>query len=728
MDERVRDVAGHGGAEMTRAHPSGQAGSKGKRTRPVSLRVFLTRLIWLCVLPLFLLAMWFAFVHVRTLRSQKDLEIADRAHNVAVAVNRIVESHIAGLRQLAASPHLDNPDRREDLHRAAQGFKDSFGCDMILSDPSMRMLLHTGVPYGKPLPMLPRPRGHAAAPAALETGKPALGDLFIGSLNKKPLVAAAVPVIREGKARFLLLSIMPADMFQRYLESVALPAELTLKLLDGGNETIARRPPGPDRGKSSGPEDFRRFSAKLPSFRWSVVIEVPSRVYNAPIYATSSALAAAIAFFTFASILIGKLAGRRLSVSVEALAGGAPNPPDIPPIAEIEKARGLMKEADAARRSAESTLRESEERYRSLLEAAPVAIGVHCEGHVVFANPAALRMFGADSYDLLIGRPVTEILLPEGLDRYRERMERILSGEADPYPAEEVLRKLDGTPVDVELMASPITFCGKPAVQVIVSDITGRRRAEEEVRRLNEELEERVRERTAQLEAANRELEAFSYSVSHDLRAPLRAIDGYSRILLEDYASRLDAEAIRICGVISASARGMGKLIDDLLAFSRISRSAVNPSPVDMQTLSRSIYHELTTPTERERIDFHVGALPPALADPTLIRQVWANLLSNAVKYSSKRERARIEVAAGEDGDEVVYTVKDNGAGFDMRYAGKLFGVFQRLHGANEFHGTGVGLAIVQRIIHRHGGRIWAEGEVGAGAKFHFTMKHGGRL
>jgi len=237
---------------------------------------------------------------------------------------------------------------------------------------------------------------------------------------------------------------------------------------------------------------------------------------------------------------------------------------------------------------------------------------------------------------------------------------------------------------------------------------------------------QKVRVANQQLETANKELEAFSYSVSHDLRAPLRAIDGYSHILLEDHASRLDAEGKRVCSVISESARNMGKLIDDLLAFSRVGRTAIQSSAIDMAAMARSIFFELTTPEGRERVDFQVGPLPSAVGDPTLIRQVWRNLLSNAVKFSSKKERSVIDVGASRQGDEMVFSIRDNGAGFDMMYADKLFGVFQRLHSMKEFEGTGVGLAIVQRILHRHGGRVWAEGDPGKGASLHFTMGKGG--
>ncbi len=259
-------------------------------------------------------------------------------------------------------------------------------------------------------------------------------------------------------------------------------------------------------------------------------------------------------------------------------------------------------------------------------------------------------------------------------------------------------------------------------IDALGREIEVRKQAERELRQLNEELESRVVERTAQLEAAVKELEAFAYSVSHDLRAPLRAIDGFARVLAEDYVPSLDAEGKRVCAIISDNTRQMGQLIDDLLAFSRLSRADMEPVPIDMEALAEAAFRQLTTPESRARIDFRLGALPPAVGDPTLVGQVWVNLLSNAIKFSSKRERAIVEVGCQESAGESIYYVRDNGAGFDMQYAQKLFGVFQRLHGEREFEGTGVGLAIVQRVIRRHGGRVWGESEVDSGATFYFTL------
>jgi signal transduction histidine kinase len=243
-----------------------------------------------------------------------------------------------------------------------------------------------------------------------------------------------------------------------------------------------------------------------------------------------------------------------------------------------------------------------------------------------------------------------------------------------------------------------------------------------QVHRLNAELEQRVVARTQQLEAANDELEAFSYSVSHDLRAPLRAIDGFSHILQEDYSGKLDDEGKRLLNVVRDNTSRMGRLIDDILQFSRTGRTELNSSEIDMEQMAHEVFAELLADVADSKVQLEIEHLPSARGDSAMMRQVFVNLLSNAIKFSGARKKPEIRVGATLKEAETIYFVKDNGVGFSMQYADKLFGVFQRLHSMNEFEGTGIGLAIVKRIITRHGGRVWAEGKVNEGATIYFAL------
>jgi PAS domain S-box-containing protein len=374
------------------------------------------------------------------------------------------------------------------------------------------------------------------------------------------------------------------------------------------------------------------------------------------------------------------------------------------------------------RKRAEDALHSSEERYRSLVELSPDALFVVSDDRIVFINSAGVRLLGAGAARELFGKPVREIIYPSSWKRFQQRLAQ-MGADARPLPfIHQKLNRADGNAVDVELAATPLIFEGKTAAQFIAHDLTERIRSEAEIRRLNVDLERRVTERTAELESANKELEAFSYSVSHDLRAPLRHIEGFVEILLTTKATKLDAESSQHLQTIADASQKMGRLIDDLLSFSRTARTEVNKTRFALDDLVRTAIRELEHDIGNRHIEWTLAPLPKVEADLALLRQVMLNLLSNAIKYTRPRKVACIEIGSLPGEAEHIIFVRDNGVGFDPRYRHKLFGVFQRLHRSSDFEGTGIGLANVRRTIARHGGRTWAEAELDKGATFYFSL------
>ncbi|MBI1993892.1 MAG: MASE1 domain-containing protein [Deltaproteobacteria bacterium] len=389
---------------------------------------------------------------------------------------------------------------------------------------------------------------------------------------------------------------------------------------------------------------------------------------------------------------------------------------------QLKETNDLLCEEILERRRVEEILQASERRLAGILDiAADAIISVDGAQRIRLFNQGAEKIFGYAAEEVL-GRPLG-MLLPE---RFVEAHHRhIQEFAAVPETARrmgerrEIFgRRKDGREFPAEASISKLDLSGQTAFTVILRDITGRRGAEEEIHRLNENLKRRA----VELEAVNRELESFSYSVSHDLRAPVRRIEGFSSSLLEEYEKQLGEKGRDYLRRIRASCEQMARLIEDLLQLSRVTRSKMHREPVDLSALARQITVELQKSDPGRRIQSVIGEGLVASGDARLLRVALENLLVNAWKFTGKRDDPRIEFGVVQMNGQPIYYVRDNGVGFDMAYADRLFGAFQRLHEETEFPGTGIGLATVQRIIHRHGGRVWAESAVGQGATFYFTL------
>ena len=388
------------------------------------------------------------------------------------------------------------------------------------------------------------------------------------------------------------------------------------------------------------------------------------------------------------------------------------------------------------RKKAQQALIESEKKYRTLFDSMNqgVVFQDH-DGSILEANRAAQEILGLP-VELVQGKTIPEInwrmISEDGselqaldhpvMETYRtgEAQHNVVIGIDSPITNKIIWLSMDTSPIFINENKTP------DKVFSVFSEITKQKNAEDQLYLMNETLEKRVEERTSELLALNKELEAFAYTISHNLRAPLRAINGFTRILCEEYQGIIDDEGKHLCEVILGNTLKMARLIDDLLAFSRLGRSEMIMTPVDQNQIITQVYRELTSGTPDPDVVFTVDALPVVNGDYNMLKQVWTNLIDNSLKFTSRCGQRTIHIFCTHDKEELTFHIRDNGAGFDMKYATKLFGVFQRLHNEQDYPGTGVGLAIVQRIIQRLGGRIWAEGEVNKGSTFHFVLRNAG--
>jgi PAS domain S-box-containing protein len=429
----------------------------------------------------------------------------------------------------------------------------------------------------------------------------------------------------------------------------------------------------------------------------------------------------------------------------------------IKELSDIRRQIAELEKSEAERKLAEKNLIESEERYRTAIEHSNDGVALVRGNQHIFVNQKFLEMFGYDKPEDIIGNPTYTTVHTDDRKMVMEYNRKRQKGEPVPSRYEFKGIKKDGTVIFVEVSVAATVFRGEPCSLAYLRDITFRKQAEEKLRRYKEQLEELVEERAnelikanellqkeitehkqaenviqalnqeleqriMELKVINRELKTFGYSISHDLRTPLIAIGGFSRRLLKKYACHLDEKGQQYIKIISESSMQMEELINDLLVFFKVGSKAIKQSHIKMNTMVQEIFYQLKTIHQGRIIQLNIKTLPDTKGDRTMIRLVLTNIMSNAVKYGNPMGITAIEVAGWAEKEENIYYVKDNGIGFPMKYANKLFEVFERLHVAEEFEGTGLGLAIVKHVVNRHGGRVWAEGKPGEGATFYFTL------
>jgi PAS domain S-box-containing protein len=621
----------------------------------------------------------------------------------------------------------------------------------------------SGLPVSGPMDLSDR----AYFKRTLTTQSFAIGEYQIGRVTGKPTINVGLPVrYTEGQVQSIVFAAMDLAWINDLLVAADLPPRSSLVVFDDQG-TIWSRYPDPQKWIGQvAPE--ASFIQRALTREGKEILEAPGLDGKTRLYATtflrqghgndsshlyvSIGIPTSVAYvdvnrafirnlagwgviglFVFAAVWFGadlfvlRRVNHLINASNRLAEGDLTARTGLPPgTDELGRLADRFDKMAEAVQKHQMEIQQAEEKFRTIFETSQDAIMTLDRTAFLDCNPATLDVFGCASKDQFIAKHPSEVSpprQPDGMDSRLAAQEHIEAAYAKGTDSFEWMhQRSDGTIFPAEVRLSRFEMHGEVVLQAVVRDISERKRAEEEILRLNAELEQRVHERTAQLEAVNQELESFSYSVSHDLRAPLRGIDGFSKILLEDYGDRLDAKGKGHLARVRSASQRMAQLIDDLLNLSRITRSEMLRQPVLLSSLAKKTVRKLQQSQPERKAEFIIAENVETDGDSHLLELAIWNLLDNAWKFTAKKPEARIEFGTAQRDGKTVYFIRDNGAGFDMAYVHKLFGAFQRLHHESEFPGTGIGLTLVQRIIHRHGGHIWAEGVVGEGATFYFTL------